>query len=412
MHALGILIDQILKIVSDPASNLTGAVLLLAMVVLVLLILAIAALITILPGAGDEDEDEAEVEGAKHHEYFVPGEEDEEVVPPSAVPDGRPPEEAGEDAHVVPDESAEDRKPRRRQPFANRAGLMLLPALLVLAGTVWGWQVTGDPARCASCHATAPYATSWASGDHARTTCVACHEDGGIGVVPAAVQRVSNAAAGVAGENAATARVPVPAYRCLRCHADVARLVLTVGAVKVSHKEFLSKGYECARCHLGVGHSPGGAPQRAVPMGECVSCHDGHTAGDACSTCHVGDPSAAVRVDRAVFPKVDISPPPGCTGCHETKTCFACHGIVMPHPAGFETGKGHARLAVFEGKQKVCYRCHIPQDCAKCHTGDFNNHGAGWKKDHPSGMPLDGRNTCACHNTPNFCGLCHATSKK
>lgn len=410
MHAFGILIDQVLKIASDPTSNLTGAVLLLAMVVLVLLILVVVALITILPGGDDEEDDEAEDE--QDHGHYVPGEDEAVktdaqagVTPASAA------EKADEDASAVADGSSTGGEPRRKGPFARGALMFVLPPLLVAVGVVWGWQVAGDPGSCASCHATAPYAKSWASGDHAHTVCVACHEDGGVGVVPAAIQRVSNGFASLSGANAATARVPVPAYRCLRCHTDVASGVLTVGTVKVSHKEFLSRGYECSRCHEGVGHSPGGTPQRAVPMGECVSCHDGHVASETCSTCHVGDTSAAVRVDRAVFPKAGITAPPGCTGCHETKTCLACHGLVMPHPAGFETGQGHARLAAFEGKQKLCYRCHVAQDCMKCHR-DFNAHPPDWKKLHPAGIPLDGRNVCGCHTAPNFCGLCHKTSKK
>lgn len=411
MHTIGLIIDSLLKIVSNPTSNLTGAVLLLAMLVLVLLILAVAALITILPGDEGEEEEAEEGEDAG---FFDPDAEAGDIgtAPPTGSKRTVRVAEGPETAAPAEQESRESDATRRKRDRLGGALLFALPAILVVAGVVWGWYVTGDAARCSSCHATAPYVTTWRSGDHAHTGCLVCHEDGGIGVVPAAVTRVSNALVTLSGANRIGGRTPIPAYRCLRCHADVGIGVVTVGRVKVSHKEFLAKGYACARCHEGVGHSPGGTPQRAVDMGECVGCHDGHLASARCPTCHVGDTSSAVRVDRAVFPKADITPRPGCTGCHETKTCLACHGVVMPHPAGFETGKGHARLAAFEGKQKLCYRCHLPSDCLRCHKGDFSTHGPNWKKEHPSGVPLDGRNACACHSSPNFCGLCHVTSKK
>lgn len=391
-HSMGDLLAQVIKIVSNPTSNLMGAMLLLAMVVLVLLILAVAALVTILPGGDEEENGSPELVGAQEE-------------PPPGKPVAHRDDEGGVD------EAA--RRPRRAPSRTSRP-LVWIPPLLVAVSLVWSWQLTGSPSLCVSCHASAPAVKSWAKGDHRRATCTACHEDGGIGLVPAAVRRVSNGLASLGGLQTVEHRRPVPAYRCLGCHGAVRTGTLKVGRIKVRHSDFLDAGYDCLRCHEGVGHSPADTPKRAVDMNHCVTCHDGNRAPAACETCHIGDTSSAIRVSRAVYPLVDIPARPGCTGCHETKTCLACHGIVMPHPRGFAEGKGHARLAAFEGKDELCYRCHTSADCRRCHKGEFSAHGsdADWKRRHPGGVPLDGRDACACHTSKNFCGLCHATSSK
>jgi hypothetical protein len=394
MHgfSFGTAIDRIARIVSNPGSNLTGAVLLLAMVVLVLLILSVAALITILPSR-DDDEDEDE-------------DEDAEGGPAQPTDEGASAEDASDRAA----EGETDAEPPRRRRGA--AWTIAVPVVLFAAAFAWGWVVTGSPSTCSSCHVTAAWVDNWKTGDHRAVACVTCHEDGGVGLPAAALYRVVEGISTVQGKALApSATRPVPAYRCLRCHADIESGVKVSHDVRVSHAAFLALGYACQRCHAGVGHSAAAGAARAVDMNQCVGCHDGKTASAECRTCHPGDPSTAVRFDRAVFPEATITPPPGCTGCHQTKTCLACHGIVMPHPAGFGTGKGHAALAAFTKKDTLCYRCHVPQDCRQCHKGDFSNHGPDWIKIHGNGVPLDGRDACACHVTPNFCGLCHKTTK-
>jgi hypothetical protein len=404
MHAssIGALIERVARIISNPASNLTGAVLLLAMLVLVLLILAVAALITILPG-GDDDDDEDDADDE---------DEDEDAERPSPASGKKPgsaisePDDGRDEAE---DESGDE------PPVDGKRGsswVVALPLALLAIAVVWGWLVTGRPSTCSSCHTSAPLVDSWRAGDHRDVACVTCHEDGGVGLPASALYRLTDAVAAATGkELPATPSRPVPAYRCLRCHAGIVSGVTVSHNIRVSHDAFLARGYTCQRCHAGVGHTSADAANRAVGMNECLGCHDGTTASSACMTCHIKDPSTAVRLDRAVFPKVGIVPPPGCTGCHQTKTCLACHGTVMPHPPGFETGKGHAALAAFGKKQTLCYRCHTKQECRQCHKGDFDNHGPDWIKIHGVGIPLDGRNACACHQTPNFCGLCHKTSK-
>jgi hypothetical protein len=53
-----------------------------------------------------------------------------------------------------------------------------------------------------------------------------------------------------------------------------------------------------------------------------------------------------------------------CLVCHQTSSCFSCHGIAMPHPAGFV--KAHRQQVARLG-EKVCYRCHEAASCPSCH---------------------------------------------
>lgn len=369
--SIGTAVSQLVKVVSDPTSNITATALLLAMVVLVLLILAVAALVSVLPGAGEPEDDES-------------GE---------PAPDDEPAE-----AEAVSDQR---RDVGRRVP-ASALTAVALVAIAVAAG--WGWSMTGSSERCASCHATQSAAKSWKSSGHRGVACTSCHEDGGIGVVSAAISRASDLisadrAAGIGRDR------PVPSYRCVGCHRAVLGRTIKQGAILMRHAEPIAAGYDCTRCHPQAGHAR--VSNVRGMMNQCLGCHDGTKASAACPTCHTESPRQ-VRADPSIYPKADIVPRPGCTGCHDTSRCTACHGLVMPHPDGFGAAQGHARLGAFERKRDLCFRCHEASDCLRCHKSTFDAHAPNWKQVHGRGLVLGRQRGCSCHRTVDFCALCHA----
>jgi hypothetical protein len=80
----------------------------------------------------------------------------------------------------------------------------------------------------------------------------------------------------------------------------------------------------------------------------------------------------------------------------------------MPHPPGFGEAQAHAKLAAFGRKETLCYRCHTPTDCGRCHKR-FNAHVADWEDVHAT-YPRDTQWCRPCHATPDMCGLCHGPS--
>ena len=51
--------------------------------------------------------------------------------------------------------------------------------------------------------------------------------------------------------------------------------------------------------------------------------------------------------------------------CHTKALCSSCHGIEMPHPAGFLAN--HSKVAK-SYTDKRCLVCHTTENCGQCHT--------------------------------------------
>jgi hypothetical protein len=201
--------------------------------------------------------------------------------------------------------------------------------------------------------------------------------------------------------------------RCLACHENVREGTLRTARLHVRHSDFLEAGARCTYCHAGAGHGielEWG--RRAVPtMGKCLDCHQGETAPATCDTCHHTDMGAVNMPDN--YPKVRLAERNTCEGCHSLDNCLSCHRIEMPHPTGFADPQQHARPAAFERKEEVCYRCHEPQFCSRCHnvtpSGGVSwawGHTSQWREGHQirAGARCQG---CHAGGGENMCQLCH-----
>jgi hypothetical protein len=104
--------------------------------------------------------------------------------------------------------------------------------------------------------------------------------------------------------------------------------------------------------------------ERTHGMGTLEWCATCHPAG-YCTRCHGVDlphPAGFGRTHGALAKQ----PQSKCLSCHEKTTlCDSCHGVEMPHPKGFLAR--HSKIAASEGDPK-CLSCHFQRDCAACHT--------------------------------------------
>lgn len=227
-----------------------------------------------------------------------------------------------------------------------------------------GYATTSQSSFCTDvCHSMAGAGQSWSASVHARVACVRCHE--GLPVLSggqALVLRTRNILAEVGGLKIAGTDA-VPASRCLSCHSSVSRGVLVdADGLAMSHREVLAGGMACDDCHGTQGHAKAA---RTITMSVCARCHDGASASAACKTCHRKDPDGLIHPVDDSFGKVALPEKPTCGGCHSQVACDDCHGLRLPHPAGFRDPVVHARVG--RGKSDVCRRCHTDEQCRECH---------------------------------------------
>lgn len=360
---LDAILTSLLQVIEEPTSNLTAAALLLASFALVVLIAIVAVLL-----------------------YAVGGPK-------------RPAERVRERERARGAAAAGTGAPRRRVPSA----VLGWASLALLLGTVVSAQlVTGSRAYCSeSCHHEGGPSPG---GPHGSIACARCHEPGPVATAPGYLILRAGHALEALGVHDAAYPVPPASDGCADCHAATLAAVAASATrgVRMSHAEPIDAGMSCNTCHPGVGH----APASPVPMSTCLPCHDGETASASCETCHEEDPGTrTATAPERVFEKVRLGPVEDCGGCHDQRSCDACHGIRMPHTVAFKEG-GHARDAAF-ARKRVCFRCHVEsEDCRRCH-GDFDSHGEDFATTHrqiPWGSPCNG-----CHkgHTGSFCDRCH-----
>jgi hypothetical protein len=252
--------------------------------------------------------------------------------------------------------------------------------------------------------------------------------------------------------------------QCTQCHTSN-RTVTSSRGILIDHAIHEKKGIWCTVCHNRVAHDDAAAaPVLKDPKGTknpvhvnymtmdgCFRCHDlegKKTAPGSCSACHTADfpLKPASHLEASFYPKghaelfaekekefkvaekeakvleeegirKDLAAPVNnCYTCHVSTTfCDACHGMPIPHPAGFI--KTHGPLG--KSKPAACAKCHAKgaanatglQFCNACHhkQGDPTKP---WIPQHVKVVGEVGANACfECHS-PTFCANCHVRGPK
>lgn len=374
------LVSAALDIISNPTSNLTAAVFLMAAVVLVVLIAILVAIIVIMPA------------GRRHRAAVEPLTGDDEGPGVDEL------DELGAERMDGSVPAPEPTRSRRSRWLDGRGGTWVIVAVAT-AALASAYIGTAQDSYCMTCHAEARPEAYESS--HADTACVRCHEDA-VAVPSNTLRRALDVGAhyGV-GTSAYSTRVP--SSRCYSCHRDIDDSVTRNDdtGVMMSHAEPLEAGYACADCHR-AGEHPGMG--ETVGMSVCLACHNAEQASAQCVTCHAKDASAAsgLAADR-IYGTATITRR-DCEGCHSMESCDACHGIRMPHPEEFL--QTHPRYSGFDLKEQCFEQCHTQADCGKCH-GAWSNHPPSFKEEHKT-YPKDAAcNTCHGKHEGPMCDLCH-----
>ncbi|HEY3318401.1 MAG TPA: hypothetical protein VGK50_08270 [Coriobacteriia bacterium] len=313
---------------------------------------------------------------------------------------------------------------RRSPAWAVRVAVLLLFLVAVLGTRYY----LGSPQTCAQCHAKSPEAEALAQTAHKAVQCGDCHSgSGATGGLRLGIDYVRWTYVWTAsGQLPKKLTTRVDALKCLDCHGDIGPTRIVAGT-RVRHSDFLDEGVQCGTCHGDVAH-PGVLRTASAPgMDQCLPCHDGKRAPSECATCHTRD---LTQRSRSVAPLARIQVSGGkqvCYRCHDPRPCLRCHGVNMPHPDGWSPKSGanqggtHAREAFLH--LEWCWRCHFDkkpgtpsQQSCTCHrlvTQGGMHGGKAWIAEH--GLEATGKkpgtlaDCFSCH-LPGSCTNCHPAS--
>ena len=299
--------------------------------------------------------------------------------------------------------------------------------LMAVGAGIATWS--GSPTTCASCHEIQPAVTSWKTSPHAQIGCPSCHEpvrplyrlpETFVWRAQMLMRDINAHRANPTASSLTTAQAnlrPVPDDNCLQCH-DLTRAVTLPPGLTMDHAKHVVRNKSCVSCHRSTAHPPSDAEKAVLLMMQCFTCHGrkaGSKAPGTCTECH-----------PASFNMRPLSHSPGyawlgkhgkaalanrqpCSMCHEESFCSNCHGLAMPHPAGWAKGSSPAHAQFAKTNSQVCVQCHgpAPNLCNMCHHQGFDPSKGPWASNHASTVSERGALFCLTCHDELFCNDCH-----
>jgi hypothetical protein len=233
---------------------------------------------------------------------------------------------------------------------------------------------------CLQCHRAAR--TSRATRDRlvpGHTECGTCHD-------------IEAAKAGEKTDPPAACQVCHPGFDWT-VHPAPRSSVFPSAAIDFSHEKHLGLGAKCEDCHFGVERLDLATRGELPKMANCLVCHEGKRAPNACGTCHLE--ALGVKGGRleTELPSGRLVP-------------MAGNPFGLYHGPRFE--HEHALLAL--GRRDQCAACHAQTFCDRCHDGTTKPqsvHPNDWISLHPVSARQDEPRCDACHRRQTFCTACH-----
>jgi hypothetical protein len=286
---------------------------------------------------------------------------------------------------------------------------------------------TASPSLCTSCHELQGRSHAWNRSAHRTVACVKCHLPARAWyAAPVRVadrlgllQRDWRAHLAADAPKAVEARSPgTPPIRdgiCLQCH-DPDRKATSGFRIKIDHAAHARRNGSCVSCHVRTAHPLAARSNAMSLMTQCFTCHGLQARAKApgeCGVCHPAGYALKPASHKAAswrprHGRVMAADPAQCEMCHRQQFCTKCHGLVMPHPAGWERGKtGHGPAA--KVNRNLCRNCHEggPDVCTMCHHSGFRPGEGTWVKQHFRQVSTDGMVRCLDCHSPLFCSDCH-----
>jgi hypothetical protein len=153
---------------------------------------------------------------------------------------------------------------------------------------------------------------------------------------------------------------------CLECHSDL-RTISPKGDLQIPHRAHITiLKMDCVDCHRYLVHELSPEGKHTPPMIECLTCHDGDTAKDACTACHTqkAAPESHSASDWLITHAAQVDDPE-CITCHKWKDdwCADCHrDQPRSHTSDWRSVHGE-RVA----EHRNCEACHEADFCVRCH---------------------------------------------
>lgn len=208
----------------------------------------------------------------------------------------------------------------------------------------------------------------WSASTHVEAGCEGCHVppkplDRGV----YRVRMIGEFYASLASKSRVPGVFAEPTNdACLACHSDL-RSVSPKGDLQIPHRAHVTiLKMRCVECHSYLVHELSPEGKHTPPMVECLRCHDGDTAKDACSACHTqkAAPTSHAAPDWLVLHAKDTTDP-ACVTCHKWKDdwCADCHrDRPQSHAADWRATHGTQVHT-----HRSCEACHENVFCVRCH---------------------------------------------
>ncbi|HXF82469.1 MAG TPA: cytochrome c3 family protein [bacterium] len=227
------------------------------------------------------------------------------------------------------------------------AGLVAVAAVLAYGGFTAYDYAMNNPAFCRSCHTMEAAWTRWASSEHRKVDCHACHQQS---VVESARQVITFV---VRRPERVGKHAEVPATRCASCHASGDPTWKQVATTAGHAVHAIERQIECVTCHSTAIH------RLRPPAQICAICHEAQAVGARAIKIQAMADFHCVDCHQFLRPNSPLRP--------TQQTCLGCHqALPVKRTAGWPEGRAHTTLA--------CSTCHKPHDraapivaCASCH---------------------------------------------
>lgn len=279
--------------------------------------------------------------------------------------------------------------------------------------TVYGFAFTWSKSFCGFCHAKETKYFTLKNKPHLRLNCLDCHKNRQVaGYFITRIEGIEMLFSFATGLYNKPIQAQIDNQACLLCHRQVAKTFTSRG-IRVSHKEFLSKGYLCTNCHNTIAHKETIAKKNYPYMDQCLECHNGDIASSNCDNCHTKDVEEkpryisgpwAITHGRNWKKTHGMGNLKTCSVCHHKDYCKKCHTIELPHDKDiFAANHGKVALEFYS----TCTSCHMESFCKNCHQIQMP-HPENFLPEHSNITKKIGKENCLrCHIEPN-CDECHA----